>query len=123
MQSNITQLINSCKANWPWAKLDQPCLDCHCCETLQATAGQRQMARTTNATTTTNIDLKQGTTSLNKNPSWSWSFLAPIIIPELELEFLGYNICYQSWSWSFWALKFFIELELELTSSRLLFWS
>ena len=51
----------------------------------------------------------QGWTSLNKNPSWS--FLASIILPELELELLGSNICYQCWSWSFWALHFFIELE------------
>ena len=56
-----------------------------------------------------------------KNLSWSWSFLAPIILPELVLELLGSNICYQSCSWSFWALKFFIELELELTSHRLFF--
>ena len=56
----------------------------------------------------------QGWTSLNKNPSWSWSFLAPIVLPELELELLGSTIYYQSWSWSFWALNFFIELELQL---------
>ena len=43
----------------------------------------------------------QGWTKLNKNPSWSWSFLAPIILPELKLELLGSNFCYQSWSWSF----------------------
>ena len=49
------------------------------------------------------VDVEQGRTSLNKNPSRSWSFLAPIILPELELEL--------------WALNFFIELELELTSS------
>ena len=63
----------------------------------------------------------QGWTSLNKNLSWSWSFLAPIIHSELELELLGSNIFLQSWSWSFWTLKFFIELELELISSRLFF--
>ena len=58
----------------------------------------------------------------NNNPSGSWSFLAPIILPQLELELLGSNICIQSWSWSFWALIFFfVELELKLTSSRLFF--
>ena len=62
---------------------------------------------------------RDGWTTLNKNPSWSWSFLAPIIL--LELELLGSNNCDQNWSWSFQALKFFIELELELTSSRLFF--
>ena len=36
--------------------------------------------------------LVQGWTSLNENPSWSWSFLAPIILPELELELLGSEI-------------------------------
>ena len=30
-----------------------PALPCHCCETLQATTGRRQMAGTTSATTTT----------------------------------------------------------------------
>ena len=64
---------------------------------------------------------QQGWTSLNKNPSWSWSFLAPIVLPELELELLGSTIYYQSWIWSFWALNFFTELELELTSSILFF--
>ena len=57
--------------------------------------------------------LVQGWTILNKNLSRSWSFLAPIILPELELGLLGCNISYQSWSWSFWALKFFLELELD----------
>ena len=28
----------------------------------------------------------QGWTNPNKNSSWSWSFLASIILPELELE-------------------------------------
>ena len=70
----------------------------------------------------------QGWTSLNKNPSWSWSFLAPIILSELELELLGSNFCYQSGSWRFLALNFFhragagaykpqtflLELKLEL---------
>ena len=66
--------------------------------------------------------LKAGTfwPSLNNNPSWSRSFLAPIILPELELELLGSDICYQSWSWGFFALEFFnlqtflLNLELEL---------
>ena len=38
----------------------------------------------------------QGWTSLYKNLSWSQSFLAPIILPELELELLGSNVCYKS---------------------------
>ena len=63
----------------------------------------------------------QGLTSLNRIQVGDKAFLAPIILPELDLELLDSNICYQSWSWWFCALKFFIELELELTSSRRVF--
>ena len=47
---------------------------------------------------------QQGWTSLNKNPSWSWSFFAPIILLELELELLGSNICYQGYSFCAFGL-------------------
>ena len=76
----------------------------------------------------------QGWTSLNKNFSWSWSFLAQIIFPELELELFSSSYSPRAGAGAFrlhflvpelqlefWALKFFIKLELELTSSYFLF--
>ena len=72
----------------------------------------------------------QGWTSLNKNPSGSWSFLALILFPELELEIFSSKYSPRAGAGAFrlqfllpelelefWALIFFIELELELTSS------
>ena len=55
----------------------------------------------------------QGCTSLNKNLSWSWSFLAPIILPELELELFSSNYSPRAGAVAF-RLQFLLpELELK----------
>ena len=53
------------------------------------------------------MDLSQGWTSLNKNQSWSWGFLAPIILPELELELFSSNYSPRAGNGDF-RLKFFV---------------